>query len=78
MPLVLISRDGYTGIRRNVNVFLSDKGAVFMTLHVSPQTRRVFYLSLPIFAELLLQLLVGNMDQFMTVSYTHLSQVCGV
>ena len=36
-----------------------------MTLHVSPQTRRVFYLSLPIFAELLLQLLVGNMDQFM-------------
>ena len=49
-----------------------------MTLHVSPQTRRVFYLSLPIFAELLLQLLVGNMDQFMTVSYTHLSQVCGV
>ena len=36
-----------------------------MTLHVSPQTRRVFRLSLPIFAELLLQLLVGNMDQFM-------------
>ena len=36
-----------------------------MTLCVSPQTRRVFHLSLPIFAELLLQLLVGNMDQFM-------------
>ena len=36
-----------------------------MTLHVSPQTRRVFHLSLPIFAELLLQLLVSNMDQFM-------------
>ena len=36
-----------------------------MTLQVSPQTRRVFHLSLPIFAELLLQLLVGNMDQFM-------------
>ena len=36
-----------------------------MTLHVSSQTRRVFHLSLPIFAELLLQLLVGNMDQFM-------------
>ena len=32
---------------------------------ISPQTRRVFFLSLPIFAELLLQLLVGNMDQFM-------------
>ena len=31
----------------------------------SPQTRRVFFLSLPIFAELLLQLLVGNVDQFM-------------
>ena len=36
-----------------------------MTLCISPQTRRVFRLSLPIFAELLLQLLVGNMDQFM-------------
>ncbi len=36
-----------------------------MTLPCSPQTRRVFRLSLPIFAELLLQLLVGNMDQFM-------------
>lgn len=36
-----------------------------MTLRFSPQTRRVFHLSLPIFAELLLQLLVGNMDQFM-------------
>ena len=36
-----------------------------MTLSPSPQTRRVFRLSLPIFAELLLQLLVGNMDQFM-------------
>ena len=36
-----------------------------MTLQVSPQTKRVFHLSLPIFAELLLQLLVGNMDQFM-------------
>ncbi|MDY5612771.1 MATE family efflux transporter [Dysosmobacter sp.] len=36
-----------------------------MTLRVSPQTRRVFRLSLPIFAELLLQLLVGNVDQFM-------------
>ena len=36
-----------------------------MTLQFSPQTRRVFHLSLPIFAELLLQLLVGNMDQFM-------------
>ena len=36
-----------------------------MSLHFSPQTRRVFHLSLPIFAELLLQLLVGNMDQFM-------------
>lgn len=36
-----------------------------MILPVSPQTRRVFHLSLPIFAELLLQLLVGNMDQFM-------------
>lgn len=36
-----------------------------MTLRISPQTRRVFHLSLPIFAELLLQLLVGNMDQFM-------------
>ena len=36
-----------------------------MTLSFSPQTRRVFHLSLPIFAELLLQLLVGNMDQFM-------------
>ena len=37
----------------------------FMPFHFSPQTRRVFHLSLPIFAELLLQLLVGNMDQFM-------------
>mgnify|MGYP000748060985 FL=1 len=36
-----------------------------MPLHFSPQTKRVFHLSLPIFAELLLQLLVGNMDQFM-------------
>lgn len=36
-----------------------------MMPHISPQTRRVFHLSLPIFAELLLQLLVGNMDQFM-------------
>ena len=36
-----------------------------MTLRFSPQTRRVFHLSLPIFAELLLQLLVGNVDQFM-------------
>lgn len=36
-----------------------------MTLRISPQTKRVFHLSLPIFAELLLQLLVGNMDQFM-------------
>ena len=36
-----------------------------MKLPVSPQTRRVFFLSLPIFAELLLQLLVGNVDQFM-------------
>ena len=36
-----------------------------MSLRFSPQTRRVFHLSLPIFAELLLQLLVGNMDQFM-------------
>lgn len=36
-----------------------------MALRFSPQTRRVFHLSLPIFAELLLQLLVGNMDQFM-------------
>ena len=37
----------------------------FIPFHFSPQTRRVFHLSLPIFAELLLQLLVGNMDQFM-------------
>ena len=36
-----------------------------MTLKPSVQTRRVFRLSLPIFAELLLQLLVGNVDQFM-------------
>ena len=36
-----------------------------MIQRISPQTRRVFHLSLPIFAELLLQLLVGNMDQFM-------------
>ena len=36
-----------------------------MIQRISPQTRRVFRLSLPIFAELLLQLLVGNMDQFM-------------
>ena len=36
-----------------------------MNLQIFPQTRRVFRLSLPIFAELLLQLLVGNMDQFM-------------
>lgn len=36
-----------------------------MKLRFSPQTRRVFHLSLPIFAELLLQLLVGNVDQFM-------------
>ena len=36
-----------------------------MTLRISSQTRRVFRLSLPIFAELLLQLLVGNVDQFM-------------
>ena len=36
-----------------------------MTLRISSQTRRVFHLSLPIFAELLLQLLVGNVDQFM-------------
>ena len=36
-----------------------------MPLRFSPQTRQVFHLSLPIFAELLLQLLVGNMDQFM-------------
>lgn len=36
-----------------------------MNLPVSPQTRRVFFLSLPIFAELLLQLLVGNIDQLM-------------
>ena len=35
-----------------------------MTLRFSPQTRRVFHLSLPIIAELLLQLLVGNVDQF--------------
>ena len=34
-------------------------------MKLSPQTRRVFFLSLPIFAELLLQLLVGNVDQFM-------------
>ena len=36
-----------------------------MSLRLSPQTRRVFLLSLPIFAELLLQLLVGNIDQLM-------------
>ena len=36
-----------------------------MNLRLSPQTRRVFVLSLPIFAELLLQLLVGNIDQLM-------------
>lgn len=36
-----------------------------MNLRISPQTRRVFVLSLPIFAELLLQLLVGNIDQLM-------------
>jgi len=36
-----------------------------MNLSISPQTRRVFVLSLPIFAELLLQLLVGNIDQLM-------------
>lgn len=36
-----------------------------MNLRFSPQTRRVFVLSLPIFAELLLQLLVGNIDQLM-------------
>lgn len=36
-----------------------------MKLSAFPQTRRVFFLSLPIFAELLLQLLVGNVDQFM-------------
>lgn len=36
-----------------------------MIRSVSPQTRRVFMLSLPIFAELLLQLLVGNIDQLM-------------
>ncbi len=35
----------------------------------TPQTRRVFQLSLPIFAELLLQLLVGNMDQFMISAF---------
>lgn len=40
-----------------------------MTLQISPQTRRVFHLSLPIFAELLLQLLVGNVDQFMIASF---------
>lgn len=36
-----------------------------MNRRISPQTRRVFFLSVPIFAELLLQLLVGNVDQFM-------------
>ena len=36
-----------------------------MIRSISPQTRRVFALSLPIFAELLLQLLVGNIDQVM-------------
>lgn len=36
-----------------------------MNPRLSPQTRRVFVLSLPIFAELLLQLLVGNIDQLM-------------
>lgn len=36
-----------------------------MIRSISPQTRRVFMLSLPIFAELLLQLLVGNIDQLM-------------
>lgn len=36
-----------------------------MIRSISPQTRRVFTLSLPIFAELLLQLLVGNIDQLM-------------
>ena len=40
-----------------------------MHLPISSQTRRVFHLSLPIFAELLLQLLVGNMDQFMISHY---------
>lgn len=46
--------------------YLSLKGAIFpMSLRPSPQTRRVFVLSLPIFAELLLQLLVGNIDQLM-------------
>lgn len=40
-----------------------------MPLHFSPQTKRVFQLSLPIFAELLLQLLVGNMDQFMIAHF---------
>lgn len=40
-----------------------------MPLHFSPQTKRVFHLSLPIFAELLLQLLVGNMDQFMIAHF---------
>ena len=40
--------------------------------------RDVFKMSVPIFIELLLQMLVGNVDQFMvsrisqTVSYTHL------
>ena len=49
---------------RRLHRFLSNK-ELYMTLRFSPQTRRVFHLSLPIFAELLLQLLVGNMDQFM-------------
>ena len=40
-----------------------------MHFPTSSQTRRVFHLSLPIFAELLLQLLVGNMDQFMISHY---------
>lgn len=36
---------------------------------ISPQTRRVVRLSLPIFAELLLQMLVGNMDQLMIAPF---------
>ena len=47
----------------------SRKKAAFMIAY-QDSTKQVFKMSVPIFVELLLQLLVGNVDQFMVSHYS--------
>lgn len=50
---------------KNETLDFSNAGAI--------TTKRVFLMSMPIFVELLLQMLVGNVDQFMLSSYSQIS-----